>query len=184
MYNLELAHIISVIATFSIVIYVCSCFLYGTISDNVKPFKFSDKFDLGYIEDVQETSTVPTTTVVTVSKTPKRKPAPKKPKTNREQLVISQMEKQLSALQSKLTKLEQENKRRVSESKTKKPSKKKLPKAEPKDTQLVDECVSILMGLGYKRRTTAKKDVNDFLSKNNISSAEQFLEEFFKRKKI
>ena len=186
MYNLELTNTIAIVATFSIIIYVFSCLLYGMISDNVKPFKFSDKFDLGYIEDREETPVTPSNTVVTVSKVAKKKSIPQKPKTTREHLVISKMEKQLNALQSKLTKLEKEKKNIVSNTKIKKSAPKKVEpkKAEPKDTRLFDECVSVLMTLGYKRRTIAKRDVEEFLSNNNISSTEQFLEEFFKRKKI
>ena len=179
MYNLELTNLIAVIATFSIIIYVFSCLLYGMISDNVKPLKFSDKFDLGYIEDREEKPTAPAKTIVTVSKTVKKKPVPQKPKTTREQLVISKMEKKLNALQSKLTKFEKEKKNIVSNTKIKKSAPKK---AELKDPRLFDECVSVLMTLGYKRRTIAKRDVEEFLSNNNISSAEQFLEEFFNRK--
>ena len=184
MYNLELANAISIVAVFSIIIYVFSCFLYGVISDNVKPLKFSDKFDLGYIEDCEEKPTVPVKTIATVKKVKEKTPVPQKPKTTREQIVISKMEKQLNALQSKLTKLEQEKKTTVSDTTVKKsaPKKSAPKKAEPKDTRLFDECGSALMTLGYKRKTTAKKDVEEFLSKNNISSAEQFLEEFFNRK--
>ena len=101
MYNLELANAISIVAVFSIIIYVFSCFLYGVISDNVKPLKFSDKFDLGYIEDREEKPTAPAKKIVTVNKVVKKKPAPQKPTTPREQIVISKMEKQLDALQSK-----------------------------------------------------------------------------------
>jgi len=136
----------------SLTVYFVCCFIYGIHNKNVKPIKFSDKFELGYVEDNQTHIPIDVT-VADVS----------------EKELINKLENQLKSMQSKISKMEKQ--------KTKKP-KQKL-----EDSQLFNDCVTALMSLGYKQKTLAKKEVADFLSKNEISSAEQFIAEFFKKAK-
>ena len=128
-----------------IIIYVIASFINGYYNKKIKPFKFTDRFELGYIEDNQPS--VPVDVVIT---------------DNSEEKLISEMEKQIKTLQSKLSKIE------------KKEAKK------PKEDQLFNDCVATLMTLGYKSKRVAKNDVSDFLVNNDISSVDQFVNEFFK----
>ena len=83
-----------------------------------------------------------------------------------EDKIIKEMQKQIKSLESKLSKAEKS-----------KPKKKKV-----NDTLLMEECISALIALGYKR-SVAKAHVVNALSIKTPESAEQFLEEFFKRSK-
>ena len=80
---------------------------------------------------------------------------------------VATLEKQLKTMQSKLSKME----------------KKASSKPKIEEDQLFNDCVTTLMNLGYKGKRVAKKDVADFLANNEISSAEQFVAEFFRKVK-
>ena len=51
MYNPELTHFLTIIVTTFISVFWAVCYMYGVCSKNVKPLTFSDKFDIGYIDD-------------------------------------------------------------------------------------------------------------------------------------
>lgn len=64
---------------------------------------------------------------------------------------------------------------------------KKTPTAQTKETTIIEkidqniyeDCVQALIKLGCKK-STAKKEVSNYLIKNNISSVEEFINNFFK----
>ena len=51
MYDPELTNYLTMIATVGLATFWAVCFMYGVVSDKVEPFVFSDKFELGYIDD-------------------------------------------------------------------------------------------------------------------------------------
>ena len=128
--------------------FTCFSFWRGYFDKKVPPLNFSDKFKLGYIEDDQ--SSIPVDVVIA---------------DDHDKKLVSEMEKQIKTLQSKLSKIEKREAKK------------------PKDKRLENECIASLMSLGYERKTLAREDVVEFLSKNEISSAEQFVSEFFKKVK-
>lgn len=89
MYHPELTQVVGFVLAFSLVGYLVGCFLYGYTNQNIKPIKFTDKFELGYIEDNE--NLVPIDVMVT-------DPSDK-------ELVVS-LEKQLKTMQAKLSKME------------------------------------------------------------------------------
>jgi outer membrane biosynthesis protein TonB len=75
MYDPELTHFLTIIVTTFISVFWAVCYMYGVCSENVKPLTFSDKFDLGYIDDNE-----PDTNELVVVNQPKPKTKPKKKK--------------------------------------------------------------------------------------------------------
>ena len=56
-YSPEFINYATIIATTFFAVFVATCFILGCYSNKVKPskFKFTDKFDLGYVEDSPQT---------------------------------------------------------------------------------------------------------------------------------
>ena len=161
MYHPELTQVVGFVLAFSFAVYLVGCFFYGYTNQDIEPIKFTDKFTLGYVEDDQglvylEDSQPHIPVKVSVADTSKKE-------------LISKLEDQLKSMQYKISKMEKQT------------AKKPKPKLE--DSQLFNDCVTTLMNLGYKGKRVAKKDVADFLANNDISSAEQFIAEFFKKVK-
>jgi len=71
MYEPELVNFLTMILTVFLAIFWASCFIHGLVNEKIEPLKFSDKFDIGYIEGNDQ--------VVVIDK-PKKKKKKKKNK--------------------------------------------------------------------------------------------------------
>ena len=82
MYNPELTHFLTIIVTTFISVFWAVCYMYGVCSENVKPLTFSDKFDIGYIDN-NEPDDNERVVVVNQPNPPKTKIKSKKKKKNK-----------------------------------------------------------------------------------------------------
>ena len=167
-YSPEFINYATIIATTFFAVFVATCFMFGCFSNKVKPpeFKLTDKFDLGYIEEKPQ---VPVN--VSISEVADEG--------------MVKMEQQIRTLQTQISKIEKRATKKVDPmealTSAKNTDDKKKEKTNKKNKKLENECITALMSLGYKRKTVAREDVVEFLSEHDISSAEQFIAEFFKK---
>ena len=89
MYYPQLSSAVGTVIALAIAIYRLYCFLHGFYNPDVKPIKFNDKFELGYIED--NNSQIPLDIIVTETS---------------DKGQVATLEKQLQSMQSKLSKME------------------------------------------------------------------------------
>ena len=144
MYDPELTNYLTMIATIGLATFWAVCYMYGVVSDKVEPFVFSDKFELGYIDDdepVMATSQPDPPRAKTRSKKKKKKLR-----------TIEDLNKRLNDTEKKNRRLEAEYYRETITPKEKsKPSPKPAPK--PKiDEQLARDCSDALIGFGEGKR--------------------------------
>ncbi len=154
------SHAAHFIAMFIVFVVACSFSIGWAKTDGIKPF--TDKFELGYIEDypVEQTATVtPTTEDYDEVKDLKK------------QIEIAKLKKQLRQLNKppEIKKV----------SKTSRPNKPKQQK--PEKSPIFDDCVSALIGLGTPARK-AKAEAQTIFEKNsNIKTVQEFITEYGKR---
>ena len=86
MYYPQLSSALGTVIALSIAIYMLYCFFHGFYNPDVKPIKFNDKFELGYIED--NNSQIPLDIIVTETS---------------DKGQVATLEKQLQSMQSKLS---------------------------------------------------------------------------------
>ena len=170
-YSPEFINYATIIATTFFAVFVATCFILGCYSNKVKPskFKFTDKFDLGYVEDSPQTPVN-----VSISEVADEGMIKMEQQIRTLQTQISKIEKRATKKKKKADPMEPLTSAKNSDDKKKK-------KTNEKNKKLENECITALMSLGYKRKTVAREDVVEFLSEHDISSAEQFIAEFFKK---
>jgi hypothetical protein len=152
-----------------IIFVIASSFSIGWAkADGTKPF--SDKFELGYIEDYTPECN-PTVAVNNYDEL----------KDLERQVKIAKLKKQLQDL-NKPTEPKQTEKKAPKQTKKKVPkqTKKKAPE-QPSKPAIFDDCVSALVGLGSPARV-AKADVKNILNANpNIKTVQEFITEYGRR---
>ena len=141
--------------------YIVICFINGLFG-KAEFTPISDNFRIGYIEK-QEPIIIERQVKVPVYK--KQKPIVKTVYKEDNKKVRS-LEKQIETLSKQIE---------ILRSKDKEPEVKQ-------NNSIYNDCVDALVALGYKK-TIAKEEVKEFLSKNDIDSIEQFIVAFFKKDK-
>ena len=167
MYDPELTNYLTMIATVGLATFWAVCFMYGAISDKVEPFVFSDKFELGYIDDDEP--------VVATSQ-------PDPPKKKKKELqTIEDLNKRLNDIEKKNRRLEAEYWRETTTPKEKsKPSPKPAPKPEI-DEQLMRDCSDALIGFGEGKRKAKRASAEILENHPEIKTVEEFIKRVFKR---
>ena len=150
------SHIAHYIAMFIVFVFAVSLSMGWAKADGTKPF--TDKFELGYIEDypVEQTDTV---TPVSQSYD--------EVKDLKKQIEIAKLKKQLRELNKP------EEVKNVSKTKPKQQKVEKSP--------ILDDCISALIGLGTPARKA--KSETEFIFKRNpsIKTVQEFITEYGKR---
>jgi hypothetical protein len=173
MYDPELTNYLTMIATIGLATFWAVCYMYGVVSDKVEPFVFSDKFELGYIDDdepVMATSQPDPPRAKTRSKKKKKKLR-----------TIEDLNKRLNDTEKKNRRLEAEYYRETITPKEKsKPSPKPAPK--PKiDEQLARDCSDALIGFGEGKRKAKQASAEILENHPEIKTVEEFIKRVFKR---
>ena len=160
MYNPELTHFLTIIVTTFISVFWAVCYMYGVCSENVKPLTFSDKFDIGYIDDNKPDANE--LVVVANQPKPKTKPTKKKKKKKKNKKPKSKpIIKSEPLIQP--------------EPKSESPI-----QPEPNE-QLMRDCASALVALGTKKMD-AKRATTTFFDKNpKVTTVEEFIQGVFKK---
>jgi hypothetical protein len=151
-----------------IIAYVVFCFISG-LTGFIKFKPLTDKVDVGYIKHDVQVVEVKQPPVVIYKKSPPKIKTVYKEDTKKVKL----LEKQVSTLRRRINKIEskpvvQPPKQERTETKTPHP--------------LFNDFVDALVALGYKK-TSAKQEVVNYLSKNSVNSIEEFIVDFFKKDK-
>jgi len=136
---------------FSLVIIFTVSFLVGVFNKNAKPLNISNKFDLGYIDDVKP-STVARPSVAAKDD---------ELESLKKQIEIARLRKQLSSLQNS-------SKLNV------KPEKQKI-------NPLLDDCCSVLVSLGVPKRKARAEAEIVLQSSPSIKTVQDFITEYGKR---
>lgn len=137
---------------FSLVIIFTVSFLVGVFNKNAKPLNISNKFDLGYIDEVQAPA------CNTISPSPLTSEE-NEIKALKKQIEIARLKNQLAGLQDRP------------------PQKTNNPKVNP----LFEDCYAALVSLGTPKRK-AKADVEIVLQSNpSIKTVQEFITEYGKR---
>jgi hypothetical protein len=162
MYNPELTHFLTIIVTTFISVFWAVCYMYGVCSENVKPLTFSDKFDIGYIDDnkpdnnelIAVVNPNPPKTKIKSKAKKKKKKKNKKPKSK----PIIKSEPLIQ------------------------PEPKSEPPIQPEpNEQLMRDCTSALVGLGIKKME-AKRATTTFFDKNpTVTTVEEFVQGVFNK---
>lgn len=153
------SHLSYGIAMFVIFVFAISFSIGCAHTDGTKPI--SDKFQLGYIEDIVEPPV----------EQKRRTPRKKSPKVEDEDIEIKELERQV-----KIAKL----KKQLHDLKNPKPSIKEV-KTKVSKPAIFDDCVSALTGLGTPVRK-AKAETQVIFEKNpNIKTVQDFITEYGKR---
>ena len=154
MYDPELTNYLTMIATVGLATFWAVCFMYGVVSDKVKPFEFSDKFELGYIDDDK----VVDDKVVVVSESHQYRYAPPRAK----------------------TKLKKKKRNKVRSRPSPKPAPKPAPKPEV-DEQLMRDCSDALVGLGEGKREAKRVSAEVLKNHPEIKTVQEFIRRVLKR---
>lgn len=151
-------HVISSLILFSLFFVGLVSFIYGLVSDKVKPLELSDRFDLGYITEEE--------TVVETQ--------PKQVNTTKEQIQQIKLQQELVKLKKAQLELKQMQEKPV----VKKAEKQKVAKPV---SSFVNDCISALVNMG-EHRSSARRIVNKFLLENpQTNTVEEFILGVFKK---
>ena len=152
-YDPVIIDFITMFSAMVIALFLFFCFLYGYVNpDKVEPLKFSDKFELGYIED-------------------------KNPQTQTSLQEVEYDELEDLQRQVKIRKLKQQ----LKEMDSPKPQRVRK-KPEHKETNsIVIDCIDAMIAMGEKK-SVARATVNKYFVNNpNTKSVEDFLAGVFKK---
>lgn len=140
---------------FSLVIIFTVSFLVGVFNKNAKPLNISNKFDLGYIDDVKP-STVARPSVATKD----------------DELKVLKREVEIAKLRKQLVELKA---RQVHA-----PNSKNKPKDQVDVNPIVKDCIDALVSMGEKK-SVARATVNKYFASNpNTKTVEEFITGVFK----
>lgn len=184
MYDPELTNYLTMIVTIGLATFWAVCYMYGVCSDKVEPFAFSDKFELGYIDDNEPVDDEP---VVATNRQHRYRNAPPRAKTKSKKnkkknlKTIEDLNKRLNDIEKKNRRLEAEYYRETITPKEKsKPSPKPAPK--PKiDEQLARDCSDALIGFGEGKRKAKQASAEILENHPEIKTVEEFIKRVFKR---
>jgi hypothetical protein len=141
------------IAASMVIIFTCSV-LYGLFSNNVKPLKVSNKFDLGYI--VEDEITQQYEVVVE----------------EQDELKVLKREVEIAKLRKQLVELKA---RQVHA-----PNSKNKPKDQVDVNPIIKDCIDALVSMGEKK-SVARATVNKYFASNpNTKTVEEFITGVFK----
>jgi len=154
MYDPELTNYLTMIATVGLATFWAVCFMYGVVSDKVEPFVFSDKFELGYIDDDEPVRDK----VVVVNESHQYRYAPSRA----------------------TTKLKKKKRNKVRPRPNPKPAPKPTPRPEI-DEQLMRDCSDALIGFGEGKRKAKQASAEILKNHPEIKTVEEFIKRVFKR---
>ena len=140
---------------FSLVIIFIVSFLVGVFNKNAKPLNISNKFDLGYIDDVKPS------TVVRHSAATKDDEL----ESLKKQIEIAKLRKELVKLKARQVHA---------------PNSKNKPKDQVDVNPIIKDCIDALVSMGEKK-SVARATVNKYFASNpNTKTVEEFITGVFK----
>ena len=152
MYNQPLTELLTFMLTTSIVFAVIIGILYGIYFD-VKPIKFSDKFDLGYVRKDEPSQTFKGIIEEDELETLKK------------EVEIAKLRKQLVELKARQVHA---------------PNSKNKPKDQVDVNPIIKDCIDALVSMGEKK-SVARATVNKYFASNpNTKTVEEFITGVFK----
>jgi len=153
-YDPVIIDFITVMMAMAIALFMFFCFLYGyTNPDKVEPLKFSDKFELGYIED-------------------------KNPQTQTSLQEVEYDELEDLQRQVKIRKLKQQ----LKEMDSPKPQRTKNRSEPKKETNpIILDCIDAMIAMGEKKSVARATVHKYFINNPNTKNVEDFLSGVFKR---